>query len=111
MNAQEMYEKMAEFILRTGSVSFMELERLIGEKGIGTNEIFFKEKNWVLWAGISSIFADAIELLQKDKRIAPSVAHPLVYMMDGKYLHYPIVKGTRTYKKPHWLPLVFGKRR
>ncbi len=35
----------------------------------------------------------------------------MAYALDGEVLNMPVAKKAVQYKKPHWLPVIFCKRR
>lgn len=65
--------------------------------------------NVVLWVGMSEPFADAIQQLQREKRIWPWPTSALTYMIDGGMLKIPIAKRLPKggYKHERWLPVCF----
>ena len=90
--------------------SFVELERVMSEffPVEGDLAIGMEQRNVVLWSGISEDFADVYAAL--DGKITLEPASWLVYLADGKALNLPLVKRLpkKSYKKPHWLPVVFN---
>ena len=106
-NSEGLKQKIASFINRGGSVSFVELEQHIpafrGDYSIG-----FEDKNIWFWFHCSSESIDAIDELLKEGRISIKTTTPLVYMHDGRMPSLPVAKRIMTYKTPRWLPVVFN---
>jgi hypothetical protein len=102
-------EEILALIERTRTVTFVELNRISGFKGeLGLVREGDDYSNIFLWSGISKEAAQAINDLQKEKKIHMVPTPSLTYLIDGKMLQLPIAKRARHYKKPHWLPVVFN---
>ena len=90
-----------------GGVSFVELSREVpGFRG--DCQIRLPEKNWVLWSDISQEAAGILKELLDDNLIVQKPCDRLLYICDGGWLPLPLVKGNRSYKRPHWLPVVYS---
>jgi hypothetical protein len=50
---------------------------------------------------------NAITQLREDGLIVAMPSQMLTYLIDGMTLTFPVAKGTRAYKKPHWAPVVW----
>lgn len=100
-----------KYIQEKKGVSFVELERLFDEHGFkweGSCEIVNDAYNFVYWSGWNMEAIDIYFGLIEDGLIEKEHCHPLIYMVDGKTLTYPLVKQARAYKKPHWCPIVLN---
>ena len=100
-----MAEQILAMVTNKGNVSFAELERIEGFGG-GDLEMCIPGHNLVMWQGLTSEAGDALEELRE--LIHPKPTSVLVYLIDGKVPHLPVVKSGRRYKKPHWAPLIFN---
>jgi hypothetical protein len=100
-----MREKILTYVRERRYVSFVELERFLGGEMSGDFNLF-KGDNVVLWSGVSERFAEAFASLVETGQVRLVPTSPLVYLIDGKALRLPLVKGRYRYKKPHWLPVV-----
>ena len=122
MDARTLAERIAEYVFENDHVSFAELSRkwpdhfdvpgaayeyVISGDGPGGRGGF---DNIVLWAGMSEVGVEAINLVRKDERVELKPAHQLVYLIDGGALRLPIATGMRRYKEPHWLPCTIAKK-
>jgi hypothetical protein len=70
--------------------------------------------NVVYWVGLSELAAEALPTIRAKTDLQP--CSRLVYMIDGRCLRFPLVNGRsikvlKGYKRPHWAPTVFRKRR
>lgn len=101
----EMAERILRFVQRNDFVSFAELTRRIGGFK-GQREIVIPRNNIVLWAGLSRSAERSISRLFRSGRIAFEPTDPLVYLLDGLALTYPLAQSSLSYEKPHWLPVV-----
>ena len=97
---------------KTDHCSFVEIERELDRLGLeysGQLCIHLPEyENIILWAGMSKDYTEAIRGLMKDFCTVP--CSPLVYMIDGKCLTFPLVKSLRQYRTEHWQSCVFRSR-
>lgn len=103
-----MKEQILQFVKETASVSFVELQRHLGDAARG--DLAWSpatRPNFVFWAGMSEEFIDAIVGLLREGQLIAKPTTLLVYVIDGSYLDLPVAKGNYRYKKPHWVPLVF----
>jgi hypothetical protein len=87
-------------------VSLVELARLEGFEG--NLEVKGEPPNRVLWHGVSQEGLDAINMLLEQGLIVCRSTNPLVYLIDGALLRYPIARRWKSYKKPHWMPVTFS---
>src|SRR5262249_60186507 len=67
--------------------------------------------NLVIWVGVSETCADALEKIKNRTVAYEPASSPLVYLIDGCTLNYPLAKAkTRkalhSYKRPHRVPTV-----
>lgn len=100
-----MKDKILEIIKKRPAASFVDLEKIDGF--LGEYEMFNAQYNVVYWGGISLEATEAMNELIANKQIEMALSVPLVYMIDGRVMKYPLVKSLRVYKNPHWLPVVF----
>jgi hypothetical protein len=103
-----------EYILEIGSVSFVEIERVLVGRGVdvrGEHAMVIDSHNLVMWAAMSEHFMAIMDALQRRKRIEPKPTSILVYLADGALLKFPVAQRARRYKEPHWAPLVWNRRR
>jgi hypothetical protein len=103
--AADLAEQIRDLVYRKDHVSMVEITRLDGAQG--DLQWALDDYNIVLWAGLSELLVDALELLRKTKAIELHPCSPLVYWGDGAALSLPLAKQARKYKKPHWQPVVF----
>jgi hypothetical protein len=109
-------EAMEHYIVETGSVSLVELERVAAEHlaEISGDVAWVSpdDNKVVLWAGMSQEFSDALGELCKRGNVEPQGTNYLVYLVDGKMLSYPIAKRPPKsgYKEEHWVPVVFNAK-
>jgi hypothetical protein len=88
--------------------SFVELERIDGFSG--GDFCLEMRHNAVLWTGLQQEAVDAVTELVNSKRAQLLQVNPLIYLIDGKALTFPVAKRVppNGYKKPHWLPVVLN---
>jgi hypothetical protein len=92
---------------RAGGASFVELEQAFdmvsaeyrGDYALQNGPI-------VYWTGWSTEAIDALNDAVQAGEVHLASAPLLIYMVDGKMLDLPIVKGAYRYKRDHWLPTV-----
>ena len=104
---------MEEYILSSGGVSMVELERVAGEHIEVSGDLAWApaaEPNLIIWAGMSQDFIDAVDLMRECERVEPTLTTPLVYTIDGKMLNLPVAQRPPKggYKSEHWAPVVFN---
>lgn len=110
MTADEMSQKILEYIGRNGDASFANLMEMFGEdaKGELALEVL---PNVFLWANMSRTLIDAIAAVKPLLEV--NVTSVLVYFADGHSLTLPIAtripKGG--FSKPHWVPVVLKRKR
>ena len=101
-------QQILDYCLQHPNTTFEELSRDIegfsGEFALmeGTFE------NIVLWSSISQEASDALDRLQRQKKIeykALSTAFQ-TYFIDGKTLNLPLARDLKHYRTFHWLPVV-----
>jgi hypothetical protein len=86
---EEMAEAIVDLIGPRDYVSLVELMWIPGAPG--DHEMLFADTNIVLWQGVSTMFADAMNDLRQTNRIFSSPCHFLVYLADGGMLRMPLV--------------------
>lgn len=110
-NAEQMADEISAMVRKYKSgVSFVELMKTVGPDAEGDYSMELPPK-YVWWTGMSETFVEAIEIVRKRGEIEPTPTSHLVYFVDGKVLRMPLAKSTHGYKKPHWVPMVFGLKR
>lgn len=113
MNNSQMKEILLDYIRKNKAVSYAEIERVFEANGydyIGNIEtVNNKNENVVFWCGWSRQAFEMLNELIRANLIERVPCEPLVYLIDGKSLTYPIMTGrTKSLKKIHWLPCVFN---
>jgi hypothetical protein len=107
-------DEMAERIVETvggigGGVTFAEIVNAVGEEAKGDGQLGWPDLNVVLWTDVSENFIKAFNLAKE--RIFPVPTEFLTYAMDGMLLNLPVARQLKkSYKDPHWLPVVFWLR-
>lgn len=105
-----------------GNSSFVNVERIMEQNGIDITQDDKKgwfirwnseHKNIVVWVfsneEMAEVWTTIIDCLRaENKGIELRAAQPIVYLVDGKTLTFPLAKSLRNYKKPHWLPVVLS---
>jgi hypothetical protein len=101
-----------DFVRERGEgVTFVEITRFLKQffETEGDGAVFVpSHPNTVFWAGMSPQYVDVIKEAVNQKLIIPKPTSLLVYLIDGGALKLPTAKGSRKYKKPHWLPIAFN---
>jgi hypothetical protein len=104
----DMKQAILDYVVSVGGgVTFVELCRSI-EGFAGDLDVGILDKNIVFWSGVSNAGMDAIIQLSEEGKLKITPTSTLCYFIDGGALNLPIVKQGRSYKKPHWLPVVFN---
>lgn len=103
--------KILDYLRRNDYASYVEMERIFEEccfdyKG-DLVICSIKCENVVFWVNWNKEAIDLINEMKEAGLIQQEVAHPLIYLLDGKGLNLPRVKRNINYKTEHWLPLVF----
>ena len=93
--------------VRLGGVSFVELARDI-PSAFGGNVVLGGFETLVVWTGLSKDGAEAVLSLVQTGEIHMTPTSMLVYAIDGRLLNLPIAKRVQSYKRLHWLPVVFN---
>lgn len=109
MTVEEMADIMTAYIDRVdGGVTFVELQREIGEESKG-NMCLEIAPNVLLWHNTSETFNSAVRLIV-DKGYSVIGCRLMTYLVDGQYLPLPPGRLSRAqgYKTPHWCPVVFN---
>ena len=105
-----------------GNSSFVNVERVMEEHGIslqddGKASWFIpwdpQYENIVVWIfnneEAQEVWQMIIRLLKEEnKGIQLQGTQPIVYLVDGKTLTFPLIKSIREYKTPRWLPVVMS---
>jgi hypothetical protein len=98
-------DRMLAYIKATDHVSFAELGNRFAECRDGDYAVTLRDKNLILWAGMSQEACEAINAMLTAGTIHANPASTLIYLCDGTALRYPVAKRGGPYKKPHWLPV------
>lgn len=104
-----MADKIDEFVIQRGGVSFVELMRLLGDEAVGKLSYEYPD-NCAWWMGMSEKFCDALDECKRRGNIRVDGSSLLVYLIDGRALNLPIAKRPpkNGYKELHWVPVVFN---
>ena len=110
MNADEMSQKIMDYIGRNGDASFANLMNVFGEEAQGDLALEILP-NVFLWGNMSRTFIDALAVVKHLLEI--DVTSVLVYFADGHSLDLPIATRIPAggFKTPHWAPVVLKRRR
>lgn len=113
MGEKSVKQAVLDYIRTHPGTSYVELEGVFEEVGYsyqGGLEIFSTENEAVIfWSGWNEKACEIIAGLMKDGKIEREPCHPYIYLIDGKMLRIPILKGNPCrVKRPHWLPCVFN---
>lgn len=67
------------------------------------------DENVIFWTGWSKAAFDLIGDMIRSGNLIRNPCDPLLYLIDGKMLTFPIVRKYPKggYKRPHWLPCAF----
>lgn len=111
VTTEQLDDMVLEFIRQRDFVSFVELTRFLepyiptkGLWGVSADE----RQNVLAWSGMSDEYSALVDRLRKSRRIETwTCSSLLVYIVDGGMLDLPRATqfGTKSYKKPHWLPV------
>jgi hypothetical protein len=110
----ELAQACLDKIRRDRYVSFVELARLLEERGVNAaGEVSMQNAarpNLVLWAGMSEEFYACVDELLSSKLVELVPASPLSYLVDGGMLDLPLARRVPKagYKEPHWACAVFN---
>lgn len=109
--ADTLEARISAYLRQRSGVTLFEMARDI--PGFAGGETWGKaDQNIILWADMSEAAIAAMGRLLASEEIVPTPTNWLVYSFDGGVLDMPIAESIkRTYKKPHWLPLVFAGKR
>jgi hypothetical protein len=98
-DSAEVVKAMVNYITRCPGTTFGELENIAAELGVPVEGELSLEPtpNGVLWAGISTEFADIIDKLRATNQVEVHPLSPLeallVHGFDGKALNLPVAQG------------------
>lgn len=99
-------EQVLAYIKETDYVTFAELQRRFPEFRDGDFSLSARE-NHILWVNMTEDAVNAITQLREEGLIVATPSQMLTYLIDGMTLTFPLAKGARAYKKPHWAPVVW----
>lgn len=108
----DLAEAIIAVVERRHGATFVELEQELSEyfpdqlKGDKCLVAHFRP-NVVAWVGMSDWYLETVRGLVNTRRLHFHPTSPLVYVWDGRVLHFPLAKRVprRGYKEPHWLPV------
>ena len=104
-----MKQEILEYIQQYRGVTFVELEKLLGDAVKGEGLLVMTDyPNIVLWDCVNEEFIATIRELLTEKKIVAKPTVLLTYLIDGKMLRLPIAKKCYPYKTLRWLPIVFN---
>jgi hypothetical protein len=117
MTVEEMAERILECVRRQPGATFAEIQGACGEEAYGDLELAFGGdgdwKNIVLWAGTSTLFANAFNAVKKQLEPYSGDQALLCYFYDGAALKLPVISNSKRKKPPKtrcWLPLTFSRK-
>ena len=103
--------KIIKYITENAGTSFVEIEKIFDEnhfdyKGNGAYTSA-ENNNIVFWYGWNEQAFNVVSSLVNEGLIEMRTCEPVIYIVDGKSLNFPIVKSEciNTY---HWLPVTFN---
>ena len=113
MKAWEMANWIEAFVGRSvGGVTFVELQRFLGRRALGTRIIGIEKYNLLLWVASSDVFVEAVNICREERRIGLRRTSFLRYMrhLGFKLPPFPVVPGSwnadEAFDRPHWLPVL-----
>jgi hypothetical protein len=96
-------------MLKRDNVSFVELSRIEGFRGrfslVGAGR-----PNIIYWADMSQEAVSIMVRLLAERLFYIKPTPELTYLNAGEILPLPLVKHKRSYKTPHWLPVLLKLR-
>jgi hypothetical protein len=106
-----METQVVEFVRQRDHVSFTELTRMLADRIPIKGKMAITldtDPNFLFWAGVSAEFADLMIGLFARRMIVPVPCAPLVYLVDGAMLDFPLAKSLPSggYATEHWCPVV-----
>lgn len=104
-----------EFATEKGSMSYVNIERIFESHDFDyEGDVYIAAagypNDW-FWCGWNTQAFDLLQQAVKLGELERNPCQPFIYLVDGKALKLPLVKSERQYKKPHWLPVVFDKKK
>ncbi|MBG6070068.1 hypothetical protein [Micromonospora ureilytica] len=108
----ELIDQLVAHIAQWDWTTFAEIGRLVSADGIPTEGTYALEvvPNGLMWAGMSQQYAEIVDQLRRDPRVAVAICSPLSYVADGQMLRHPVaasLPGPDGYAEPRWLPTAF----
>ena len=115
MTDNEIKEKILDYVRKNEGTSYVEIERIFEEnsfdyKGNLETTAGKEYPNVILWSGWNKRAFDIIKELLSSGSVIRQPCQPIVYMIDGKMLTYPIQKSSSSHNTPHWLPCAFSAK-
>lgn len=100
-------------VLKRDNVTWAELSRIEGFSGGGITWAISSEQlsNIVIWVDMTRDAVDAMDTIIKEGEYEITSTDPLIYLIDGSMLNMPIAESKRHYKKAHWCPTIFKRKR
>lgn len=112
MTSKEIENEMYNYIKKHDGTTFAELEDLFdrlnydyrGELEIGMRG----QPNISFWFDWSAEAVGVFHRVVSRPNVMLELSSPMVYLIDGAVPSLPVAKTNRSYKHPHWLPIVFS---
>ena len=104
-------EKILKLLKEKNMITFSTLEYEFPEH-FDNNGLFtfnpLAEYNIWLWTKTSEEMSNTLAELIQERKMKLIPVHPLVYIMDGKWLNLPVAtEPDKKYEEPRWLPVAF----
>lgn len=112
MNKDQISAKILGYIKKNGEASYAEIEHIFEDNDFdyhGSMELYSEaNEHVVFWAGWNEEATELIACLINSGKLERIPCQPFRYLLDGKALNYPVLKGDPDkIRTPHWLPCVF----
>lgn len=93
MNKNQVKKLVLEQVKKSGWVTYPQLLRFLSEEGVNVNgsyQLEMKDKNIVLWGGLSETVVTALTDLMQDSKIVGMPAPVELYQIDGIPTAHPL---------------------
>lgn len=110
LSQETMMEDILWYVKHYDYVSIAELRRRYeGQSEGDIAMVNDKDRNIILFTGLSQLLYDSLTHLLKERLIHIHQANILTYLADGVILQLPLAQRPppQGYKEPHWLPVCF----
>ncbi|MCG1866936.1 pathogenicity island protein [Staphylococcus epidermidis] len=103
--------KIIKYITENAGTSFVEIEKIFDEnhfeyKGNGAYTSA-ENNNIIFWYGWNEQAFNVVSSLVNEGLIEMRTCEPVIYIVDGKSLNFPIMKS-ECINTHHWLPVTFN---